>query len=90
MHTGLPSTCNIGLSMSLSAMKDVVNRWHNLKDLRKGTSVNRVQQIREHTVPEQWKYVEGKKNPADEASRGLSPNDLLQSSRSLHGPPSFL
>ena len=52
--------------------------------------VNRVQQIREHTVPDQWKYIEGKKNPADEASRGLSPNDLLQSSRSLRGPPSFL
>ena len=52
--------------------------------------VNRVQQIREHTVPEQWKYIEGKKNPADEASRGLSPNDLLQSSRSLCGQPSFL
>ena len=42
---------------------------------------NRVQQIREHTVPEQWKYIEGKKNPADDASRGLSPKDLLQSSR---------
>ena len=38
MHTGLPSICNIGLSMSLSAMTDVVNCWHNLKDLRKGTS----------------------------------------------------
>ena len=50
---------------------------------------NRLQQIREHTVPEQWKYIEGKKNPADDASRGLSLKDLLQSSRWLRGP-SFL
>lgn len=47
---------------------------------------NRVQQIRERTVPEQWKYVDGKNNPADDASRGLSPKDLLQSSRWLRGP----
>lgn len=50
---------------------------------------NRVQQIRERTVPEQWKYVDGKNNPADDASRGLSPKDLLQPSRWLRGP-SFL
>jgi len=50
---------------------------------------NRVQQIRERTVPEQWKFIEGKKNPADDASRGLSPKDLLQCSRWLRGP-SFL
>lgn len=50
---------------------------------------NRVQQIRERTVPEQWKFIEGKKNPADNASRGLSPKDLLQCSRWLRGP-SFL
>jgi len=50
---------------------------------------NRVQQIRERTVPEQWNYVDGKNNPADDASRGLSPKDLLQSSRWLQGP-SFL
>ena len=50
---------------------------------------NRVQQIRESTVPEQWKYIDGKNNPADDASRGLSPKDLPQSSRWLRGP-SFL
>ena len=50
---------------------------------------NRVQQIRERTNPEQRKYVEGKSNPAEDASRGLSPKDLLQPSRWLRGP-SFL
>ena len=50
---------------------------------------NRVQQIRERTVPEQWKYIDGKNNPADDASRGLRLKDLLQTSRRLRGP-SFL
>lgn len=50
---------------------------------------NRVQQIRDRTVPEQWNYVDGKNNPADDTSHGLSPKDLLQSSRWLQGP-SFL
>ena len=45
--------------------------------------------MRERNNPEQWKYVEGKRNPADDASRGLSPKDLLQPSRWLRGP-SFL
>ncbi|KAK3727738.1 hypothetical protein QZH41_005197 [Actinostola sp. cb2023] len=47
---------------------------------------NRVQQIRDHTRPEQWLYVESKNNPADDASRGLSARELLQSSRWLNGP----
>ena len=33
---------------------------------------NRVQQIRDHTTPNQWNYVESKHNPADDASRGFS------------------
>ena len=48
-----------------------------------------MQQISDHTVPEQWNYVDGKNNPDDNASRGLSPKDLLQSSSWLKGP-SFL
>ena len=47
---------------------------------------NCVQQIRDHTQPEQWKYVDSDNNPADDASRGLSPKELLKTSRWLHGP----
>ena len=40
---------------------------------------NRVQEIQEHTSVDQWKYVESKQNPADEASRGLKAKELLNS-----------
>ena len=49
----------------------------------------RVQQIRENSTPEQWRYISSEENPADEASRGSSPNVLTHSSRWIMGP-SFL
>ena len=48
---------------------------------------NRVQQIRENSTPDQWKYIETNENPADESSRGLSPQYLVNNSRWLRGPP---
>ena len=48
---------------------------------------NRVQQIRENSTPNQWRYIETKENPADESSRGRSPEDLVNNSRWLSGPP---
>jgi hypothetical protein len=47
---------------------------------------NRVQQIREYTNPSQWRYIESKENPADDASRGLSPQELISNPRWLSGP----
>ncbi|XP_046550437.1 uncharacterized protein LOC124260222 [Haliotis rubra] len=46
---------------------------------------NRVQQIREHTTPDQWRHVKGVDNPADEASRGVSAQNLATSTW-LSGP----
>ncbi|XP_074620876.1 uncharacterized protein LOC141879485 [Acropora palmata] len=37
---------------------------------------NRVQQIQEHSSPDQWRYVDTKSNPADHASQGLTPQGL--------------
>ena len=45
---------------------------------------NRVQQIRDCTSPDQWNYVETKENP--DASRGLSSQQLNETSRWLTGP----
>ena len=46
---------------------------------------NRCTYIRERSEPSQWRYVETKLNPADNASRGLSTDDLI-SSRWIKGP----
>ena len=42
---------------------------------------NRVQQIRDHTSASQWKYIDTKNNPADDASRCLTAKELVHSSR---------
>ena len=47
---------------------------------------NRVAFIRENTNIQQWKFIEGKHNPADDASRGLSAKKFLDSKRWLRGP----
>ncbi|KAK3742217.1 hypothetical protein QZH41_000664 [Actinostola sp. cb2023] len=49
---------------------------------------NRVQEIQESTRAEQWRYVDTKQNPADEASRGMKARELPMS-RWILGP-SFL
>ena len=47
---------------------------------------NRVQTIRDKSSPEQWRYVESKLNPADDASRGLNGCDLVRQQRWIRGP----
>ena len=48
---------------------------------------NRVQQIRDSSSPSQWQYVRTEENPADEASRGVFPRNLVNNSHWLKGPP---
>ena len=47
---------------------------------------NRISVIREATVVSQWRYVDTKQNPADEASRGVTAEYLLTRSRWIYGP----
>jgi hypothetical protein len=47
---------------------------------------NRVAEIREATSPDQWRHCPGKVNPADDASRGLSPTEIEPNHRWWHGP----
>ena len=47
---------------------------------------NRVQQIHDHSVSSQWRYIETKENPADIASRGVSAEDLVQNRKWFNGP----
>ncbi|XP_020625286.1 uncharacterized protein LOC110062683 [Orbicella faveolata] len=46
---------------------------------------NRVQQIRDHTLPNQWKYVETDQKPADDATRGQNVQNLIETSRWWNG-----
>ena len=47
---------------------------------------NRIATIRETSSPSQWRYVTSDKNPVDDASRGLSAEDLIRNHRCLLGP----
>jgi len=47
---------------------------------------NRVQTILNLSRPSQWKYVETKENPADDASCGLDAKELNEQQRLLKGP----
>ena len=48
---------------------------------------NRVQQIRENTDVQQWRYVPTRENPADGASRGLNAARVHSGSCWFQGPP---
>ena len=50
---------------------------------------NRVATIRDGSSASQWRYVDSKSNPADDASRGLSADEMVNKRRWLQGP-SFL
>ena len=47
---------------------------------------NRVQLIRDHSSPSQWKYVDSTENPADDASRGLDGLALIAGQSWLQVP----
>lgn len=47
---------------------------------------NRLTVIHENSEPDQWKYVNSELNPADDASRGLTVDAMIQSNRWLNGP----
>lgn len=47
---------------------------------------NRIEEIKENSLPEEWSHVPGTLNPADDASRGKNPSELTLDHRWLHGP----
>lgn len=47
---------------------------------------NRISFVRDTTDVSQWRYVNTKENPADEASRGLTANRFLSCTRWIKGP----
>ena len=63
----------------LSYIKSQGTRFHTFV-------ANRVAEIKEVSDPETWRHVPGRLNVADDCSRGLSAQDLLQDSRWINGP----
>ena len=48
---------------------------------------NRITTIHEGSRPDQWNYVNTGSKPADDVSRGLSPEELIHKNRWTNGPP---
>ena len=66
----------------------VLKYLHNDKRRFHVFVANRVQTIRDATYPHQWRYVESKRNPADDESRGLSGHELITGPKFLWLPES--
>lgn len=66
--------------VTISWIKSSPHRW-------KTFVANRVSHIQDILPPACWNYVESNKNPADCASRGLLPEDLVNHSLWWAGPP---
>jgi len=79
----------LGLDVDICAWSDatIVLKWIAGFPSRWGTFVgNRVSQIQQLIPCENWRHVAGDQNPADCASRGISPSELLQHPSWWHGP----
>ncbi|KAJ8027040.1 hypothetical protein HOLleu_32065 [Holothuria leucospilota] len=65
----------------------IVLQYISNQDKRFHTFVaNRLSLIHNGSTPEQWHHVPSKLNPADDITRGLSAEELVDRSRWLHGP----
>jgi len=64
----------------------VLQYINNTKRRFKVYVANRIATIHDGSNPNQWKYVPTKENPADDASRGLTADEMLKSKRWLNGP----
>jgi hypothetical protein len=64
---------------------DVVHWIRGQSKKYKPFVANRVSEIHEKTSPSQWKHVAGKKNPADDATRGLNVSQMSSDDRWFKG-----
>ena len=79
----------IPLQESVYWSDSMIVLWYlQQEDKRYPTYVaNRVAAIQEHTNRSQWRYVDSCLNPADDVSRGMTADEVVSSSRWIHGPP---
>jgi uncharacterized protein YqgV (UPF0045/DUF77 family) len=63
-------------------------KWVSSTDRKYSSFVHhRVNETRENSSSDQWGYIGGQDNPADDCSRGLRPQQLNQCHRWFVGPP---
>ncbi|XP_045032024.1 uncharacterized protein LOC123474155 [Daphnia magna] len=63
-----------------------VFQWIDSKACRFQTFVaNRISEILEHSQPTEWRHVPGIENPANECSRGLFPDEMMENYRWVIG-----
>ncbi|XP_068757566.1 uncharacterized protein [Montipora capricornis] len=78
--------CNINQSYFWTDSTCVLRYIENDKRRFQTFVSNPVAAILDVSSPSQWQYVDSNSNPADDASRGLSANELIKSKRWLHAP----
>ena len=64
----------------------VLNYLKNEKRRLQTSVANREEEIKEHTLVEDWHHVLGSLNQADYVSQGMSPSSLTADHRCLRGP----
>ena len=74
-----PSTFWTDSTSVLKYIKNEDKRFHTF-------IANRVSTIRDATHVSQWRYINTKDNPADDASRGMKVEELLTGGRWIEGP----
>ncbi|XP_037930661.1 uncharacterized protein LOC119665511 [Teleopsis dalmanni] len=66
---------------------EIVLFWINSSSARHQQFIaNRINAIQEISLPNQWRHVRSKDNPADSLSRGIKPAQLLENNLWLYGP----
>ncbi|GFX82166.1 integrase catalytic domain-containing protein [Trichonephila clavipes] len=81
-----------GLDWDDEISSDILNRWNRFQaeiSCLKQRKVPRVGKIHALTSKESWHHIPGKLNPADWATRGLYPKQLLENSEWVAGPKSL-
>ena len=65
---------------------DVVHWVRGQSRAYKPFVANRISELQSNTVPDQWRFVPGKLNPADVATRGMYAGDLIGENPWFDGP----
>ena len=68
----------------------VLRYIYNVKNRYPIFVANRVRMIREYSEQSQWRYIQTSKNPADDASRGMTAGAIVTNKRWLTGPEFLL